>query len=138
MPELKGPPAGRRVTVELRGNGRQEGPTLDLIEPARPVAGGLVVELLAPRTFKEDECTETPEGRCGPPNRSPAEEVRFQQEGWKAGYAAARRHRSWPVVGPDVGVIVPLRRLKRPVVAFVDWGSASVLACWPAFLPGST
>lgn len=37
---------------------------LDLIEPVRPVVDGFVLDLLAQRTFRKAEFTETPDGHC--------------------------------------------------------------------------
>ncbi len=62
--------------------------------------------------------------------RAQAEEIRYQQKEWKAGYAAARRHQRWTTMGVIVTVFLALRRWKVPVVAIVAWGLALVLAFW--------
>jgi|GEM_PF-5886664 len=62
--------------------------------------------------------------------RAQAEEVRFQQREWKAGYAAARRHQRWTLVGLSVAVFLAMRRWRVPVVAIIAWGMAFVIAFW--------
>lgn len=66
--------------------------------------------------------------------RAQAEEARFQQREWKAGYAAARRHQTSTLVGLALVVFVAMRRWRVPVVAIVAWGLAFVLAFWPVIL----
>jgi hypothetical protein len=66
--------------------------------------------------------------------RAQAEEIRYQQREWKAGYAAARRHQRWTLVGLFVVVFVAMRRWRIPVVAIMAWGPAFVLAFWPVLL----
>jgi hypothetical protein len=66
--------------------------------------------------------------------RAHAEEIRFQQKEWKAGYAAARRHQRWTLVGLAVVAFVAMRRWRVPVVAIVAWGLAFALAFWPVIL----
>ena len=62
--------------------------------------------------------------------RAQVEEIRYQQREWKAGYAAALRHRQWTILGVALGVFVALRRWKVPVLAIVIWGLAFVIAFW--------
>ncbi len=62
--------------------------------------------------------------------RAQAEEIRFQQREWKAGYAAARRHQRWTIVGVALAVLLAFRRWKVPVVAIAAWGFVFVLAFW--------
>ena len=66
--------------------------------------------------------------------RAQAEEIRFQQWEWKAGYAAARRHQRLTLVGLAIVVFMAMRRWRVPVVAIIAWGLTFVLAFWPIFL----
>ena len=62
--------------------------------------------------------------------RAQAEEIRYQQREWKAGYAAARRHQRWTTIGVAVTVFVAMRRWLVPVCAIIAWGLVFALAFW--------
>jgi len=62
--------------------------------------------------------------------RAQAEEIRYQQREWKAGYAAARRHDQLTLVGVAVAMFLALRRWKVPAVAIIAWGLALAVAFW--------
>lgn len=64
--------------------------------------------------------------------RAHADDLRVQQREWMAGYATARQHQRWTLVGP--AVVVAMRGWPVPVVAIGDWGVVFVLAIWPALL----
>ena len=62
--------------------------------------------------------------------RAQAEEIRYQQREWKAGYAAAHRRHRWTILGVALLVYLALRSWRVPVVVIAAWGLAFVLAFW--------
>jgi hypothetical protein len=66
--------------------------------------------------------------------RAQAEEIRYQEIQWKAGYLAAHRHAKWTAVGVVLAVILLCRRRRFPVGLVILWMAAAALCLWPVTL----
>jgi hypothetical protein len=64
------------------------------------------------------------------------EAMRYAEAEWKAGYAAATRHRRWTVAAVIAAGVLVLRRRGFPLVAAVLWVAIGCVALWPVVVVG--
>jgi uncharacterized membrane protein YkvI len=68
--------------------------------------------------------------------RGQVEQIRYAEAEWKAGYAAAVRHKRWTVAGVIVAAVVVLRRHGFPYLIALLWVAIGCLCLWPIVAMG--